>query len=251
MAPLIMVLEHAALVLIALSALWLLSLALKNAAIVDVGWGLGFIMLAWATWLASSRDGHATLLAVVVTVWGARLALHIGVRNAGKPEDVRYQRLRARYPPFWWKSFFIVFLLQGVLLLVISLPVQLGMGPRALGIVDAVGLAIFATGFSIEAVADAQLALWKKPGVVLERGLWRFSRHPNYFGELVLWWGIGALALSPATWWASLLGPAVISLLLLRVSGVPMLEEHMQARPGWAAYAARTSAFWPRPPPRT
>lgn len=248
MAGLTLLLDNAILVVAALTLVWLLSLVLRNAAIVDVAWGLGFIGVAWATWLQSARDDHATLLAVVVTVWGARLALHIGVRSAGKPEDARYRALRAKYAPFWWKSFFIVFMLQAVLLLAVSLPVQLGMSPRALNVVDAIGLAVFTIGFGIEVLADAQLALWKKPGTVLDRGLWRWSRHPNYFGELVLWWGIGVLALSPSTWWASLVGPAVISFLLLRVSGVPMLEAQMKERPGWSAYVARTSAFFPRRP---
>lgn len=250
MAELLSVLQNAGLLLVVLTLVWLLSLALHNAAIVDVAWGLGFILVAGVTWLRSPRDEHATWLLLVVTVWGARLALHIFWRGRGKPEDARYQKLRARFAPFWWKSFFVVFMLQGVLLLTVSLPVQLGMAARDFTVVDAVGLAVFVLGFFIEATADLQLAMCKKPGEVMARGLWRYSRHPNYFGELVLWWGIGVLALSPSTWWASLLGPALISFLLLRVSGVPMLEEQMQARPGWAEYAARTSAFWPRPPRR-
>lgn len=256
----VVVAENAALVLGLVTCVWLLSLALKDASIVDVFWGLGFTVVAWATWWRSERGDHATLLAALVTLWGVRLAGYIGVRNAGKSEDHRYQAFRAKYQPFWIKSYFIVFLLQGFLLLIVSLPVQLGMQPRpaGLGPADAAGIAVYIVGLLFEVVGDAQLALFKRAqrrapaqaGQVMDRGLWRYTRHPNYFGEFLLWWGIGIVALStPGAWWSALIGPAMISFLLLRVSGVPILEAAMkERRPGYAAYVARTAAFFPRPP---
>jgi steroid 5-alpha reductase family enzyme len=245
--------DNASVIVACMFALWLVSLALKNASIVDVAWGLGFTVVAWVTWWTSLRDAHATWLAGMVTLWGVRLALHIGTRNAGKPEDARYQALRAKYAPFWWKSFWIVFMLQAALLLVVSLPVQAGMHAQPLVTVPhVVGVALFAFGFVVESTADVQMRLWKRPGEVLDRGLWRWSRHPNYFGELVLWWGIALFAFDASahvvTWIACALGPATISFLLLRVSGLPMLEAQMRARPGWSEYAERTPSFWPRPP---
>jgi steroid 5-alpha reductase family enzyme len=189
-------------------------------------------------------------MAVLVTLWAARLALHIGVRNAGKPEDVRYQGLRARWQPFWWKSLFVVFLLQGALLLVVAAPIGIAArGP------DLVALALFGFGLVVESVADLQLALFKRDphnaGRVMDRGLWAWSRHPNYFGEMLLWWGLGLLALSAPYGPLALIGPATITFLLLRVSGVPMLEATVkQRRPGYVDYVARTPAFWPRPPRR-
>ncbi len=237
----------AAVVAAAMVLLWGVSVVKKDASIVDVFWGLGFTGLAWLSWARSERGLHATLLAAAVTLWGVRLALYIGVRNHGRGEDARYRRLREKYPPFSLTSLGIVFGLQGVLMLVVALPVELGMNGAA-GAFDAVGGAIFVVGVVWESTADLQLALFKRrhPGALMDRGLFALSRHPNYFGEFVLWWGLGVMSLSSGTWWPALFGPATISFLLLRVSGVPMLEAAMRDRPGYAAYAASTPAFFPR-----
>lgn len=252
-------LHNAALVLGVMAALWLVSLALKNASIIDIFWGAGFMLIAWATFSRAPSE-RGLLVAGLVTLWGGRLSLFLLWRNWGRPEDARYQALRARYAPFWWKSIFVVFLLQGALLLVVGLPIPVaaldGAGlvrsPLMNGL-TVLGVGLFAFGFVIESVADAQLAGFKhdpaNQGRVMTHGLWSWSRHPNYFGELVLWWGIGLVALPAPLGVLALVGSATISFLLLRVSGVPMLEEQMKKRgPAYAEYIARTSAFVPRPP---
>ncbi len=245
----------------AMLLLWLVSVAKKNASIVDIFWGLGFVGVAWLTQLQRPWTGaHSRLVAALVTLWGVRLALHLLVRNWGKPEDVRYQMLRQQHPPFWLKSLLVVFALQGVLLWMVSLPVQLSAlspAPLAADAGTIIGVAVFVAGFAFETVADFQLVRFKRDpknrGHVMDRGLWAWSRHPNYFGEVVLWWGLYALAIAHMTSWihigSALLGPVTITTLILRVSGVPMLEDSMKKRrDGYAAYLASTSAFFPRPP---
>jgi len=243
-----------AVALAAFSALWLVSLALRNASIVDIFWGPGFVLLGWLYHLLSSpRTGLGLLVCVLVTVWGLRLAGHIAVRNAGGGEDFRYRQWRERSgPAFWWVSLFKVFLLQAVVLWVVSSPLLLaqrsgaGFGGRWLILI---GLALWAIGFVVEAVSDWQLLAFKRDpanrGRVLDTGLWGRSRHPNYFGEAVLWWGIGLIAAAAAGPLA-LIGPALLSFTLLRISGVAMLDrELVTRRPGYAEYIARTPAFLP------
>jgi len=237
---------------------WLLSLAVRDASIVDSFWGPGFVLVAAvALALGPGVLERRQLLFALVAVWGVRLAVHITRRNWGRGEDFRYQGFRARWGDrFWWVSLFTVFLLQAVLLLVVSLPLQVagaGATPASLGPLDGVGVALWLVGFAFEAVGDAQLARFKADpanrGSVMDRGLWRYTRHPNYFGDAVLWWGIGVIAL-PTPWgWAALVGPALMTFLLVRVSGVAMLERSIaDRRPGYAEYVRRTSAFVPRPP---
>ncbi len=234
-----------------LTALWLVSLAIRNASIIDIFWGLGFGILAVGARLTVAGDWHADLLTAMALLWGVRLAGYLAVRNLGHGEDKRYVAIRARNAPFWWKSFFIVFLLQGVLTLIVGLPLVLGQAPHATSwqALNYVGLALFLIGWTWETVADAQLWLFKrKPesrGQVMTSGLWSLSRHPNYFGEIVLWWGIGLFASTAPGAIAGLIGPVVIQFLLMRVSGVPLLEKGMAERPGYAAYVARTGSLLP------
>ena len=243
-----------------MGALWLLSLALRNASIVDVFWGLGFVVIAALSLLRTPGDGtpRRWLLAAMVGLWGLRLAGHLLWRNAGHGEDPRYQAMRRHWGArFWWVSLASVFALQGVLMWIVSLPVQLGLfapgGP--LGALDALGALLFAQGLFFETLGDWQLARFKadpaNAGRVMDRGLWRFTRHPNYFGDVCVWWGIFAVALATPYGSWSVVGPALMSFLLLRVSGVPMLERSIgKRRPDYARYAERTSAFLPRPPRR-
>jgi steroid 5-alpha reductase family enzyme len=190
----------------------------------------------------------------LVTVWAIRLAVYIGVRNAGAGEDFRYRRWRDQAGrSFWWISFFKVFLLQAVVLWVASSPVLLAQstGPSSkLSSLDLIGVTLFAAGFLFEVVADWQLARFKRDpankGRILQTGLWSRSRHPNYFGEALLWWGIGLLAF-PAGGWTALLGPALMTFLLMKVSGVTMLDAALvDRRPGYDAYIRSTPAFFPR-----
>ena len=236
------------------TALWLVSLTLRDAGIADVFWGPGFVVVgAWYLATAGEPPGpRAWLVTVLVAVWAIRLAVHIGVRNRGKDEDFRYQRWReASGRSFWWVSFFKVFLLQAVTLWLVSSPLLLAQGgERRPTLFDLGGVALFAVGFAIEVVADRQLARFKadpdNAGKILDRGLWGRSRHPNYFGEALLWWGIGLLAV-PAGGALALLGPAVITFLLVRVSGVAMLDAALvDRRPGYAEYIRNTPAFVPR-----
>ena len=238
-----------------LTATWLVSLKLRDVSIVDVAWGLGFVVIASVAFVTGDGDdGRRTLLAVLVTVWGLRLAGYIGRRKLHHSgEDPRYGEWRKRWGDhFWIVSLGNVFLLQAVLVWIVSLPVQ-GASARdaSLGWLDAVGVALWAVGLFFEGVGDAQMARFKADpenrGTVMDRGLWRLTRHPNYFGDFCVWWGIGLIALSSGAWW-SLIGPAVVTLLLTRVSGKDHLERSMSQRPGYAEYIARTSGFFPRPP---
>jgi steroid 5-alpha reductase family enzyme len=240
--------------LAAFAALWLVSLALRNASIVDIFWGPGIVLVGWIYHLmASPRTGLGLLVCALATVWGLRLAGHVAVRNAGAGEDFRYRQWRERSgPAFWWVSLFKVFLLQAVVLWVVSSPLLLaqrsgaGFGGRWL---IGVGLLLWAVGIFFEAVSDWQLLAFKRDpasrGRVLDRGLWRLSRHPNYFGEAVLWWGIGLVA-TAAGGPLALIGPALLTFTLLKISGVAMLDRELVARrPGYAEYIARTPAFLP------
>ncbi|HQR30283.1 MAG TPA: DUF1295 domain-containing protein [Anaeromyxobacteraceae bacterium] len=238
-------------------AVWALSLPLRDASIADVFWGPGFVVVALVSAWLSPPSGRATLLVVLTAAWGLRLAFHIGTRwRKKKEEDRRYQAMRAGWGDrFPLVSLFTVFLLQGALLWVVSLPLQAGaaMGAsRPLGIADALGTLVFAVGLGFEAVGDAQLARFladpSNRGKVMQTGLWRYTRHPNYFGDALVWWGLGIVGASAGAPW-SLVGPALMTFLLVRVSGVSLLEKDIAGRrPEYVAYVRRTSAFLPRPP---
>jgi steroid 5-alpha reductase family enzyme len=244
----------------AFSALWLVSLALRDASIVDIAWGPGFVLVGWvyAAGVVDQLTLRGVLAVVLVSVWGLRLAIHIGVRNGGQGEDFRYAKWRQQAGSrFWWTSYFKVFLLQAILLWIVGSPLllaQYGASARlsALGVI---GVALWAVGFTFEVVADWQLLRFKKDasnqGRVMQSGLWRLSRHPNYFGEAVLWWGLGLLALSGGGVLA-LVGPALLTFLLLRISGVVMLDRALvERKPEYAAYVASTPSFIPWPRRRT
>lgn len=239
-----------------MSLFWLVSLVLRDAGIADVAWGLAFTVIAWACWLAGDGSHAMLLAAVATTVWGLRLAIHIGRRNLGHEEDRRYQKMREkRGSAFWIWSLFGVFLLQGTIALVVSTPLQsLGaQSPESIGWLSWVGLAVFLVGLAFEAIGDAQLTAFKSDpdnkGQVMDRGLWKYTRHPNYFGDVTVWWGLWVVAVgSGAAWWTAF-GPLVMTFFILRVSGVTMLESDMSSRrPGYEEYVRRTSAFIPLPP---
>lgn len=241
-------------VAVAVQLLWALSLKLKDASIVDIFWGLGFAIVAVTSYLAT--DGFVwrkQLLTTLVIIWGIRLAWHIGSRNLGKGEDFRYQAMRkklgARFPIV---SLFTVFWLQGVLMWVISLPLQAGQipaQPNRLTVLDYAGALIWLVGFLFEAVGDWQLRRFKSnpanQGKLMDQGLWSFTRHPNYFGDALLWWGFYLIACAAGAWW-TVFSPALMTFLLLKVSGVTMLERSLKKnKPEYEAYARRTNAFLP------
>ena len=252
-------LASAVVAVIGMLVLWAVSVRLRDASIVDVFWGPGFAAVAWTSLLVAGPSPRGFLLASLATAWGLRLATHIARRRRGQGEDRRYAEMRASHGArFALVSLFTVFLLQAGLMWLVSLPLQAGAALRrdaAPGAAEALGLAVFAIGFAFEAVADAQLRRFlarpSSHGRVMQDGLWRYTRHPNYFGDSLVWWGLGIVALASGAWWA-LAGPAVMTVLLVRISGVALLEKTIgERRPGYAAYAARTSAFLPLPPRRS
>jgi steroid 5-alpha reductase family enzyme len=238
-----------------MTAVWLLSLLKRDASIVDVFWGLGFVLLAWG-WAVPA--GVATvrrwLVPALVTVWGVRLAVHIFLRGRGQGEDWRYRAMRERWgAAFPWVSLAVVFWLQAVLLWIVAWPLLAAVTspePSGWTWLDTLACLLFAVGFAFEAVGDWQLARFKADpanrGRVMDRGLWRYTRHPNYFGDAVLWWGLACFAwATPGGWW-TLAGPVLMTFLLLRVSGVTMLEKGMEEkRPAYREYKQRTRAFFP------
>jgi steroid 5-alpha reductase family enzyme len=251
---------NAALLFVCVSLLWLSSLPLRNASIVDVFWGIGFALVAVSGFVGGQAAAapRSLLISALVGVWGLRLGGYLFWRNAGHGEDPRYAAMRRRTGDhFWWLSFFSVFALQGAILWFVSLPLQVVQaapgGP--LGALDAVGAAVWSIGLLFESVGDYQLARFKadprNAGAVMDRGLWRYTRHPNYFGDFCIWWGVFVVALGAPHGFYTIASPALMSFLLLRVSGVPLLERGMsERRPGYADYVRRTSAFFPRPPRR-
>jgi steroid 5-alpha reductase family enzyme len=242
-------------ILAALTLVWMLSLRLRDASIVDVCWGLGFVLLAWLYCsLSPALTSRSWLVTTLTTLWGGRLAVHLFLRNHGKGEDRRYQAMRAAHgPTFWWRSLFRVFWLQGALLWFVSLPLLVAVRatqPVGLTVVEGLGVLLFAIGFGFEVVGDYQLERFKaRPenrGKVLGSGLWRYTRHPNYFGDATTWWGLYAIAASTSSGWLTILSPSLMTLLLVRVSGVTLLEQGLTAsKPGYREYIARTPAFFP------
>ena len=235
------------------SVLFVIGTMRKNNSIVDIGWGIGFVILAWSLLiLRLPLSLVRTTITLLVTLWGVRLFYHILKRNHGKPEDFRYVAFRKAWGK--WvvpRAFFQIYMLQGLLMFLIALPYILQGGTSG-GVQIAlyvIGLTVFAIGFTFESVGDAQLkAFLRDPankGKIMTGGLWRYTRHPNYFGEATIWWGIFLIALSGGVSPLAVIGPITITVLLLFVSGVPLLERDMKNRPGYAEYAAKTSIFVP------
>ena len=252
-------LASAAALLAYIFALWALSLPLRDVSVADPGWGLGFVLVGWIAFgLGDGFLGRRVLLAGIVSLWGLRLSGYLLVRKLfERREDHRYTAIRDRFGPrFPLISFVVVFLLQGMLIWTVSLPIQVSATlPDRFGALDWVGVATWAVGVFFEAVGDGQLARFKKDpanaGRVMDRGLWRYTRHPNYFGDFMVWWGIYLVALSTGSAWWTIVAPVVMSTFLIRWSGMALLEKHLSRRSGYAEYVARTSAFLPRRPRRS
>ena len=236
---------------------WLVSLAIRNASIVDITWGLGFALVAAVLWVSKgSSNSLVVLVSLMAIAWGLRLTAYLGWRNIGHGEDFRYRAMRKRWGSrFGLISLGTVFAFQGLIMWVVSLPVHLvhGSDDPGLGVVALVGVVLWMVGMVFETVGDFQLARFKSDpaneGKVMESGLWRYTRHPNYFGNACIWWGIAIAASTfPDARWG-LIGAALMNLLLVRVSGVALLEKSLKRRkPDYEAYIARTSSFIPRPP---
>lgn len=235
--------------------LWSVSLLLKDASIVDIFWGAGFVVANWL-YFALTPGGFFTrkwLISALVTIWGLRLSLRILLRNWGKPEDFRYRRWREEVGGrWWWQSYYRVFLLQGFLVWIISSPLLAAhIGPTLnwFTTLDGMGVVVWVVGFFFEAVGDWQLDRFKaneaNQGKVLRTGLWRYTRHPNYFGDAVQWWAYYLIAVAAGGYW-TFFSPIVMTELLTRVSGVRLLEESLrETKPGYQAYVETTSSFIP------
>lgn len=249
-----------AVILGVMTLLWVISLILKNSSIVDIFWGAGFVVVVWIAFALTPQgyDLRKWLISLLVTIWGLRLTLHILIRNWGKPEDFRYQKWREENgKSWWWRSFFQVFMLQGIIMWIVSTPLlaaQISPTPARLGVLDILGILLWGFGFYFEAAGDAQLTRFKSDpankGKVMNRGVWQYTRHPNYFGDSAQWWGFYLIAASAGGWW-TVFSPILMTLLLVRVSGVALLEKTMEKRPGYLEYKARTSAFIPWFPRRS
>jgi steroid 5-alpha reductase family enzyme len=255
-------LTTAATIAILMLATWLVSGIVRNASIVDLIWGLGFVLVAWAVFLRHSLetefDSAASVLVPVLltTIWGLRLSGYLAWRNIGKGEDFRYRSMRERHGRrFFWVSLGTVFGLQGVLMWTVSLPVQATVArpaPDGLGWLAIVGVAVWVVGIVFETAGDVQLARFKakaaNKGKVMDLGLWRYTRHPNYFGDFCVWWGLYLIALDAGHWW-TIVGPAAMTALLMKYSGAGLLEKTIvNRRPGYEDYIRRTNTFFPGPP---
>ena len=244
-------------VLALFTALWLVSLAVRNSSIVDMWWGPGILLIGLTYAVTSNSEGDRdSVVLVLLAAWALRLAWHIGARNIGHGEDFRYAKWRLeRGASWWWFSYFKVFVLQAVVAWIISMPLYFAITaptPIAFNAWDVAGAVAFVIGYVFEAVGDDQLRRFKanpaNKGRVLNTGLWRYTRHPNYFGEALLWWGFGLFSVATGGY-AGLIGPAIMTFFLIRVSGVALLEKTLRdTKPEYRDYIQTTSSFLPMLP---
>lgn len=238
-----------------MSLCFVVSVLRKRNDIADVAWGLGFILMTWTSYLLSPDAGIRGLwVGTIVSLWGLRLAWHIHARNAGKTEDYRYLAWRTEWGKwFYVRSYLQVYLLQGTLLFLVVSPVLLinRQAGAEFGVLDMLGGVIWLGGFLFEVIGDAQLERFiqnpANKGKLMQSGLWAYTRHPNYFGEVTQWWGILLIALSVPNGWLGIIGPLTITFLILKVSGIPLLEKKMAENPEFAEYQRKTSMFFPLP----
>lgn len=253
-----LMIENAALVLVMMGILWIYSLWRQDSSVVDPWWSFGFLLVAGNSFRSGAQLPAQIALLATVVIWSLRLWGFLLWRGWGQPEDRRYQAFRKKYAEkYWWVSLFLVFGLQAALICLISWPLQTALSnpdpsSSSLKWWHLLGALLSTTGLIVEAVADAQLAAFRRRSDfsqrVLDSGLWRYSRHPNYFGESLVWWGFWLSSWGSAPCWSSIFSPLLMTYLLLRVSGVPMLESDLKTRkPEYADYISRTSSFvlWP------
>lgn len=244
-----------------MTSLWVISVILKNVSIVDLFWGFGFVLTAGFYFLNSEGlNSRKLILLILVSIWGLRLSLYLAFRNIGKGEDFRYREFRKKYGEtrYWWISFFQTFLLQGILMWLISVPLLGAMYAgfeKSLGILDYAGILIWLVGFSFEAGGDYQLAKFKadpaNKGKVLDTGFWKYTRHPNYFGDSAAWWGYALICLSAGSY-IPVLGSLLMTALIIKVSGVALLEKSLKdTKPQYREYIEKTSSFIPWFPKKT
>jgi len=247
---------QASLIILALvTLLWIWSIFIKNVSIVDIFWGFGFVVVnAFYVFISGELNARKILILTLVTIWGLRLTIHLAWRNIGKGEDFRYQEFRRSYGPerYWWFSFFQVFLLQGALIMIVSLPL-LGISSSTstgdLNALDYLGMLVWLVGFTFEAGGDYQLARFKSnisnKGKVLQTGFWKYTRHPNYFGDAAVWWAYAIFSVAAGSYW-QIVGSIVMTVLIIKVSGVSLLERTLKdTKPQYKDYIQKTNSFFP------
>jgi steroid 5-alpha reductase family enzyme len=241
----------ALIIFVYMTMIFLLAQMLEDNSIVDIGWGLGFIFIAIFTLFIGEINSRKILFNALIILWGLRLSIYIFIRNHGRGEDFRYKNWRNIWKHFMLRSFFQIFMLQGLIMLIVVLPVIRvnSAAPRSVGFFDVIGLLIFIIGFLFEVIGDQQMSNFKKNsenyGKLMTTGLWKYTRHPNYFGEVLLWWGIWLFAIPEINGLFTIIGPITISLLIRYVSGVPMLEQKYKGRTDWEVYKSETPVFIP------
>ena len=247
--------QAALVILVLVTLLWVWSVFIKNVSIVDIFWGFGFVVVnAFYAFMSEDLNPRKILILTLVSIWGLRLAIYLAFRNIGKGEDYRYQEFRRNYGPkrYWWFSFFQVFLLQGVLIMIVSLPL-LGINSSTsngeLNVLDYIGIVLWIIGFSFEAGGDYQLARFKKDaenkGKVLRTGFWKYTRHPNYFGDAAVWWSYAIFSIAAGSYW-QIIGAVIMTLLIIKVSGVSLLEKTLKnTKPQYKDYILKTNSFFP------
>lgn len=238
-----------------ITLLWIWSIIIKNVSIVDIFWGFGFVVVnAFYVFMSGELNPRKILVLALVTIWGLRLSIYLAARNIGKGEDFRYREFRRNYGEerYWWVSYFQTFLLQGVLIMIVSLPlsgISMGNHPGNLNLIDYIGIFVWLVGFAFEAGGDFQLSRFRRDagnkGKVLDTGFWRYTRHPNYFGDSAVWWAFALFSIAAGSYW-QVAGSVVMTLLIIRVSGVALLEKTLNnSKPQYEEYVRKTSAFFP------
>ncbi len=248
-------LQASFIILILITLLWIWSVIIKNVSIVDIFWGLGFVVVnAYYVFMSGELNTRKILILILVSIWGFRLAVYLAWRNIGKGEDFRYREFRKKYGQerYWWFSFFQTFLLQGVLIMIVSLPlsgVNLSAGSGDLNLIDYIGIMVWLIGFAFEAGGDFQLARFKQKasnkGKVLDSGFWKYTRHPNYFGDSAVWWAYAIFSIAAGSYW-QIIGSVIMTLLIIKVSGVALLEKTLtDTKIHYIEYIQKTSTFFP------
>ena len=248
-------LQASLIILVLVTFLWIVSVFIKNVSIVDLFWGFGFVIVnAFYFLMSGDYNIRKLLLLTLVTIWGLRLTIYLSWRNIGKGEDYRYQEFRQNYGPknYWWFSYFQVFLLQGALIMIVSLPLlgaNFGSINNELSWLDYLGIIVWCIGFLFEAGGDFQLARFKQnpknKGKVLNTGFWKYTRHPNYFGDSAVWWSFALFCMAAGNYW-QIIGAVIMTLLIIKVSGVSLLEKTLSnKKPQYNDYIKRTSSFFP------
>lgn len=248
-------LQASLLIFLLVTLLWIISVIIKDASIMDLFWGLGFVIVnSFYFFMSEEINARKTLLFLLVSLWGLRLSIYLFFRNAGKGEDFRYQTFRKNFGPkrYWWISYFQTFLLQGVLTMLVSLPLlgaHFGNRSAVLNGFDYLAIGVWIIGFVFETGGDFQLSRFKKnsanKGKVLNTGFWKYTRHPNYFGDFAVWWAFALFSIAAGSYW-QIVGAIVMTILLLKVSGVALLEKTLKTdKPEYVDYIRKTSAFFP------